>query len=67
MIKWPSGDRNSDGIWHIHWYESVKKSTGFNSYDPNKEITVPDSYKKVLKESMDIYNELYKLRIKIEL
>ena len=67
MIKWPSGDRNSDGIWHIHWYESVKKSTGFNSYDPNKEIAVPDSYKNVLKESMDIYNELYKLRIKVQL
>jgi len=29
MLSWPPGERDSDGIWHAHWYESVKRSSGF--------------------------------------
>jgi len=29
MLSWPAGERRSDGIWHEHWYDSVKSSTGF--------------------------------------
>jgi len=29
MLSWPAGTRDSDGIWHEHWYDSVKASTGF--------------------------------------
>lgn len=29
MLTWPSGSRDSDGLWHTHWYDSVKASTGF--------------------------------------
>lgn len=29
MLSWPSGERGSDGIWHKHWYDSVKQSRGF--------------------------------------
>lgn len=29
MLAWPKGERSSDGIWHKHWYDSVKESTGF--------------------------------------
>jgi len=31
MLEWPSGERSSDGIWHEHWYDSVKASTGFGA------------------------------------
>lgn len=30
MLNWPAGARASDGIWHRHWYDAVKKSTGFS-------------------------------------
>lgn len=30
MLQWPAGERDSDGIWHRHWYDAVKRSTGFN-------------------------------------
>lgn len=30
MLNWPAGPRASDGIWHKHWYDAVKKSTGFS-------------------------------------
>jgi len=29
MLSWPAGERDSDGVWHAHWYDSVKTSTGF--------------------------------------
>lgn len=29
MLSWPAGDRSSDGVWHEHWYDSVKASTMF--------------------------------------
>jgi hypothetical protein len=29
MLSWPSGPRESDGIWASHWYDAVNRSTGF--------------------------------------
>ena len=29
MLSWPAGARDSDGIWGQHWYDAVKRSTGF--------------------------------------
>ena len=29
MLQWPSGPRDSDGIWAPHWYARVWASTGF--------------------------------------
>ena len=31
MLSWPSGPRESDGVWAPHWYRNVENSTGFNS------------------------------------
>lgn len=29
MLGWPEGKHPSDGIWALHWYNAVWKSTGF--------------------------------------
>lgn len=29
MLSWPSGPRESDGVWAAHWYGAVVASTGF--------------------------------------
>lgn len=29
MLGWPSGRRDTDGIWASHWYQAVEASTGF--------------------------------------
>lgn len=29
MLSWPAGRRDTDGIWESHWYDAVKRSTGF--------------------------------------
>jgi len=31
MLSWPAGVRHSDGVWHQHWYDAVKASTGFQA------------------------------------
>ena len=31
MLSWPPGIRDTDGVWHPYWYDSVAKSTGFNT------------------------------------
>lgn len=30
MLEWPSGRRESDGLWAAHWYGAVERSTGFS-------------------------------------
>jgi len=32
MLAWPSGPRETDGVWGRYWYESVWRSTGFGPY-----------------------------------
>ncbi len=34
MLSWPSGPRDSDGVWAPHWYDAVWASTGFEPYRP---------------------------------
>lgn len=29
MMHWPTGRRETDGVWAKHWYHNVEKSTGF--------------------------------------
>jgi len=32
MLSWPTGYRDSDGVWASHWYNRVIESTGFKPY-----------------------------------
>ena len=34
MLHWPTGRRDSDGVWASHWYHNVEQSTGFGEYSP---------------------------------
>jgi hypothetical protein len=34
LLAWPSGPRDSDGVWAPHWYDAVWASTGFEPYRP---------------------------------
>jgi len=46
MLSWPKGERSSDGIWHKHWYDSVKGSTGFGK--PRSTLPVLNSNQQAL-------------------
>lgn len=41
MLVWPSGPRETDGVWARYWYHAVEASTGFRAYRP-KADPVPD-------------------------
>lgn len=32
MLSWPPGRRDSDGVWALHWYDAVWRSTGFEPW-----------------------------------
>ncbi len=57
MISWPKGKRNSDGIWEKIWYQNVKSSTGFEILRKDMQ-KLPEKYKRIYLECLDIYKEL---------
>ncbi|MDE2851422.1 MAG: HAD family hydrolase [Acidobacteriota bacterium] len=57
MLHWPSGRRETDGIWAPHWYGAVEKSTGFAPYRPKNE-PVPEFLADVLEECQEHYDHL---------
>lgn len=62
MLSWPSGLRESDGIWAKHWYDAVAKSTSFESYKP-REGEIPNSLTKIYQECCGCYEKLYPHRL----
>ena len=42
MLSWPSGPRDSDGVWAPHWYDAVWNSTGFKPYSEKPIELSPD-------------------------
>ena len=54
MLSWPSGSRDSDGIWATYWYASVNASTGFEAWKP-KEEQVPAHLKALCLECEALY------------
>ena len=56
MLSWPAEPRKEDGIWAKYWYQSLHKSTGFQSYQAKSSF--PVALKQVLSECMPYYEKL---------
>lgn len=63
MLSWPAGPRATDGVWAKHWYHSVWASTGFQPYQPKREV-VPPHLQGLLEECLGIYEQLYAQRLR---
>ena len=37
MLNWSSGSKKYDGIWGVHWYKEINKTTGFKSTSASTE------------------------------
>ncbi len=61
MLHWPSGPRESDGVWAEHWYDSVRASTGFAPYRP-REISLSGELQRLADTSRPHYERLYRHR-----
>jgi hypothetical protein len=62
MLSWPTGPRETDGIWAKYWYAEVERSTSFKPYRERK-INVPKSLREVHDRCREIYEELYQHRL----
>jgi hypothetical protein len=43
MLSWPSGPRDTDGVWARHWYAEVLATTGFVPYRKRSEELSADA------------------------
>ena len=62
MIKWPTGTRESDGIWGKYWYENVYNSTGFQKKIINN-FKIPKKYNHIYKACLKYYQQLLQFKI----
>jgi hypothetical protein len=63
MLAWPSGPRDSDGVWGKYWYDSVWKSTGFAPYR-EKRPQLDAKQEKIAQQAFPYYAQLYRFRLK---
>ena len=62
MLHWPSGPRDSDGVWAPHWYAHVRESTGFEP-PVAKDIQLSGAAADVAEECRPHYERLHALRL----
>ncbi len=62
MLVWPSGRRDSDGVWAEYWYDSVIQSTGFTPFEP-KAHRIPKSLIPLAVKCERDYQRLYEHRL----
>lgn len=60
MLKWPSGPRDSDGVWASVWYDSVVESTKFG--DPPGQLPSIDDLgpgvRPIAEQALSLYEQL---------
>ena len=57
MLKWPKGERITDGVWSPYWYKNVINSNSFFHYKDSEE-QIPSKYKHMLSECLSYYDYL---------
>ena len=62
MLSWPTGYRDSDGVWASHWYNRVIESTGFKPHQ-EKQTPLTDHESTVAKACQADYAFLQKFKL----
>jgi hypothetical protein len=62
MLSWPTGKRNSDGIWGKHWYKNVVETSSF-SRSSEKDDKLPKQFSSLLDECNTYYKQIKKYKI----
>lgn len=62
MLSWPPVPRPEDGVWAVHWYDNVHRSTGFQPYQP-KTDPFPQRLAPLLEECRPHYEMLLRRAI----
>jgi hypothetical protein len=62
MLSWPSGLRDTDGVWAKHWYGEVARSTSFQPHRP-RDHGVPKRLREIHDRCRECYHRLYEHRL----
>ncbi|MGB6357001.1 MAG: hypothetical protein WBF21_23730 [Steroidobacteraceae bacterium] len=58
MLHWPPGRRASDGVWAPAWYQSVEKSTGFETPKERAAVKLPSHLEALADQARPHYEAL---------
>jgi hypothetical protein len=61
MLSWPPGPRPTDGVWAPHWYDAVRRSTGFAPYRP-REVALAGPAAEAAAACRPLYERLHGVR-----
>ncbi len=64
MLSWPSGKRDSDGVWAPYWYSEVEKTTAFQPY-LQRNVVLNSKWKDIYDSCMADYEFLNSSRMKV--
>ncbi len=62
MLSWPSGLRDTDGLWAKYWYGEVVRSTSFQPYHPSPS-EVPARLQEIYRQCCEYYQQLHAYRL----
>ena len=65
MLHWPSGARDTDGVWAPAWYDTVERSTGFAARRAQSRPLVRDDLKSMADVARPHYERLAKYRLRV--
>jgi len=63
MLSWPSGLRETDGVWARHWYGEVATSTSFRKPPRREPQPVPRRLRAIYEQARECYERLYSHRL----
>ena len=63
MLSWPTGRRETDGVWAPAWYDAVEKSTGFEAPKAEKPLKLADHLQRIADEARPHYEALAKWKL----
>jgi hypothetical protein len=63
MLAWPSGPRETDGVWAPHWYAEVVASTGFVPYRRKRSEELSSAARQIIERLRAPYERLHAARL----
>lgn len=64
MLRWPAGQRESDGVWAPYWYDAVLRSTGFEPHRPRR-VELTGAAREAAELSRPHYERLHAARLRL--
>lgn len=64
MLQWPSGRRDTDGVWAPAWYGAVERSTCFEAPVACVDAALPDELRRIAEEARPFYEGIVQFALR---